>query len=206
VSGPRIAPLPRDEWGDDVRDALATGFSNRVADQFLATGEDAIPMPNVLATLMRHPGLAGPFLAYNNVLLRTPTLDPRVRELLVLRVASRTRAEYEWAQHVRIATGAGVTSEEIDAIADGDDRGWTGLDAALIDAADELVDDYCITDGTWDRLTEHLDERQLVELVFVVGTYTALAMAFNTFGLELDDDLQASLTASGPGSDTDSEE
>jgi 4-carboxymuconolactone decarboxylase len=197
VSGrPRIAPLPRDEWGDEVRTALGTGFSDQVADRFLTTGDDAIPMPNVLATLMRHPGLAGPFLAYNNVLLRTPTLDPRARELLVLRVASRTRAEYEWAQHVRLAASAGVTREEIDAVADGSDGGWTGLDAALIDAADELVDDYCITDATWERLAARLDERQLVELVFVVGTYTGLAMAFNSFGLQLDADLQATPTPS----------
>jgi hypothetical protein len=28
-----------------------------------------------------------------------------------------------------------------------------------------------------------------VELVFVVGTYTALAMAFNSFGLELEAEL-----------------
>ena len=37
-----------------------------------------------------------------------------------------------------------------------------------------------------------------MELVFVVGTYTGLAMAFNSFGLELDADLQATLTTSRP--------
>ena len=35
-------------------------------------------------------------------------------------------------------------------------------------------------------LAEQLDERQLVELVFVVGTYTCLAMAFNSFGVQLE--------------------
>ncbi len=29
-----------------------------------------------------------------------------------------------------------------------------------------------------------------MELVFVVGTYTALAMAFNSFGLQLDPELR----------------
>jgi 4-carboxymuconolactone decarboxylase len=200
VSGagsPRLTPLPREEWGDDVRAAFAVGFSEEVAARFFSTGPDAIPMPNALSTMMRHPALAGPFLAYNNVLLNTPALDPRARELVILRVASRTDARYEWAQHVRLAARVGLNPEEIDAVADGADaEGWTPFEAELLRATDELIDHYRIADETWDRLAEHLDPRQLVELVFVVGTYTALAMAFNSFGLQLDPDLQTTLTTS----------
>jgi hypothetical protein len=39
------------------------------------------------------------------------------------------------------------------------------------------------------RLSEHLDRRQLMDLVFTIGAYDLLAMAFNTFGLELDPGL-----------------
>ena len=63
---------------------------------------------------------------------------------------------------------------------------------------DQLIEGYRVDDDTWKRLAEHLDERQLVELVFTVGTYTALAMAFKSFGLELDPDLQEIATASLP--------
>ena len=73
---------------------------------------------------------------------------------------------------------------------------WTPLEADLLAATDQLIDDYRVDDDTWARLAEHLDERQLVELVFVVGTYTALAMAFNSFGLQLDPELQALATTS----------
>jgi 4-carboxymuconolactone decarboxylase len=192
-AGPRLAPLPRERWDGDVRDALRTGFSEEAAIRFLSDGPDAIPMPNVVATLMHHPQLAGPFLAYNSVLLRRPALDPRLRELMVLRVAWRTRARYEWAQHVRLAQRAGVSSAEIDAIAGGPDAdGWTPLEARLLAATDQLIDDYRVDDATWRALAAELDPRQLVELVFVVGTYTGLAMAFNSFGLQLDPDLQAS--------------
>ena len=75
---------------------------------------------------------------------------------------------------------------------------WTPLEADLLAATDQLIDRYRIDDDTWARLAEHLDERQLVELVFVVGTYTGLAMAFNSFGLQLDPDLQRLATASLP--------
>jgi alkylhydroperoxidase family enzyme len=193
---PRLSPLPREQWDDDVRNALSAAFSDKVAARFLSTGSDAIPMPKVLATLMHHPALAGPFLAYNQVLLQTPTLEDRHRELLILRVAWRTRAPYEWAQHVRIATGLGITPEEIEATAHASNVGsdtemWTPLEADLLAAADQLIERYCVEDATWDRLAKQLDDRQLLELVFVVGTYTGLAMAFNSFGLQLDPELQA---------------
>jgi AhpD family alkylhydroperoxidase len=199
VSDPHLAPLPRELWGDDVRAALRDAYSDAVADRFFATGADAIPTPNALATLMHHPALAGPFLTYNNVLLQTPAIDPRLRELMILRVAVRTRAPYEWAQHVRLAGRAGITADEIAAVARrSDTTAWTPLEADLLAATDQLIDRYRIDGDTWGRLAEQLDERQLVELVFVVGTYTALAMAFNTFGLQLDPELQELASASLP--------
>jgi len=100
---PRLAPVPSDEWGDDAKAAMRAAFPEAVVARFTATGPDAAPVPNVLATLMHHPTLAGPFLAYNQVLLQSPVLDARERELMVLRVAWRTRSRYEWVQHARLA-------------------------------------------------------------------------------------------------------
>jgi alkylhydroperoxidase family enzyme len=199
-AGPRIAPLPVGEWSEEAVAALRASFGEAAAERLLSTGPDAPRMPNVLTTLMRHPGFAGPFLAYNAVLLNTPAVEPRQRELMILRVAWRTRSEYEWGQHVRMAQSCGVTTDDIDAIARGADADlWSPLEADLLRATDELLDNYRIDDPTWDRLGAHLDERQLMEVAFVVGTYACLAMAFNSFGLELDPGLDATpLPPAGP--------
>lgn len=187
---PRLAPLPKERWGDDARAALEKGFPGAAA-RFLSSSPDAPRLPNVLSTLMHHPALAGPFMAYNRVLLETPALGHRLRELMVLRVAWRTRATYEWVQHARIAAGVGMTPEEILAITrDVDGGAWTPLEADLLAATDQLLDRQRVEDDTWARLAQQLDERQLVEAVFAVGTYTCLAMAFNSFGLQLDPDLE----------------
>ena len=40
-------------------------------------------------------------------------------------------------------------------------------------------------------LAGELDRHQLMDLVFTVGAYDLLAMAFKSFGVELDEDLPA---------------
>jgi alkylhydroperoxidase family enzyme len=187
---PRLAPIPPEEWSDDARGALASAYPDDVVQRLLSTDPASQPMPNALATMMHHPALMGPFLVYNNVLLSKPALSARQRELMVLRVAWRTRSRYEWVQHLRLAPRVNITPAEIAAIAAGDADGWTPLEADLLAATDQLIDQYRVEDETWARLAKELDEQQLVELVFTVGTYTALAMAFKSFGLELDPDLQ----------------
>jgi len=196
---PRIAPIPPGEWGEEARAALANAYPDEVVARLLSTEPGSQPMPNALATMMHHPALAGPFLVYNNVLLQRPTLSARQRELMVLRVAWRTRSRYEWVQHLRLAPRVAITSDEIAAVAEGPGAPtWSPLESDLLAAADQLIDHYRIDDDTWKRLAQHLDQRQLVELVFTVGTYTALAMAFKSFGLELDPDLQEIATTSVP--------
>ena len=49
--------------------------------------------------------------------------------------------------------------------------------------------DAFISDATWAGLTRSFEQRQLMDLVFTVGTYTLLAMAFNSFGIQLDPGL-----------------
>ena len=148
VSRARLEPLPKERWDDAVRAALRQGFPE-AAPRFLASGPDAVPVPNVLGTLLHHPLLAGPFLAYSRVLLQSPALGHRLRELIVLRVAWRTRSIYEWAQHVRIAASL-MTAEEIGAIARADAAGaWTPLERDLLAATDQLIDRHRIEDATW---------------------------------------------------------
>lgn len=200
---PRLAPLPREDWDEEVRAAIAAGFGPDAAARLFSDEPDTPRMPNALATMAHHPALTGPWLAYNNVLLGSPSLDPRLRELMVLRVAWRTRSRYEWVQHVRIARGLEITGEEVEAIAGlRDTVAWSELEAAVLAATDQLLDHYRIDDATWSRLAEHLDERQLVEVVFVAGTYTCLAMAFRTLGIALDPelaDVPAPAMPRGPG-------
>jgi alkylhydroperoxidase family enzyme len=142
--------------------------------------------------------LARAFFTFNGHVLFASTLSARQRELLVLRVATLRRSRYEWAQHVLLAGDAGLTGEEVARIAEGPDApGWSTLERAMLAGVDELVGDGEVADATWTVLARELDERQLMDLVFTVGAYEVVAMAFRSFGIELDEDLENALLARG---------
>jgi alkylhydroperoxidase family enzyme len=146
---------------------------------------------NLLGLFAHHPALTRAYNAFTGHLLFATTLSTRQRELVVLRVAAVRGAEYEWRQHVPLAGDAGLDRDEIARVAAGPGAGWDGLDRALLTAVDELIADATISDATWDELRAHLDEQQLMDLVFTVGGYDALAMAMRAFRIELDADLDA---------------
>jgi alkylhydroperoxidase family enzyme len=80
---------------------------------------------------------------------------------------------------------AGLSVAEIERIPDGPEAdGWTGRQAAILSATDELHDDGMISDATWQALASHLDEKLLVELCFLVGHYEMLAMTISSLGIQ----------------------
>jgi 4-carboxymuconolactone decarboxylase len=174
----RVPPLPADQWDEAVDNALS-GMLPPERRNPEAAG-------NLLATLVRHPKLTKAFLRFNNHLMFSSPLPDRLRELAVLRVAHRRSCEYEWRHHVRMGGEAGLSDEVIDGLQRGE--ATDELDRAVIAAVDELEDKSEISDATWAILSEHLDERQRMDLVFTIGCYGALAMAINTFGVEPDSD------------------
>lgn len=172
----RVPPLPGDEWDDAVDDALSVMLPAERRNPELAG--------NLLSTLVRHPRLTKAFLRFNKHLLFSSTLPPRLREVAVLRAAHLHDAAYEWEAHVKMGREAGLTDDDIAGIQRG--QAATDLDRAIIAAVDELDDKSVISEATWATLSEHLDERQRMDLVFTIGCYGALAMAINTFGVEPD--------------------
>lgn len=173
----RLTPLPEEEWDDDARAALKALLPPQRAN-----ARDA---GNVLATMVRHPGLTRAYLRFNAYLLRDSTLSERVREVALLRIVHRCDCDYLWSHHVPIALRAGLTDVEIAAIRD---RGLTQEpDSVVMCAVDELDEQSVISDATWAELGRHFDDRQRMDLVFTVGGYRLLAMAVNTFGIQEED-------------------
>ncbi|HEY4375708.1 MAG TPA: carboxymuconolactone decarboxylase family protein [Acidimicrobiales bacterium] len=173
-AAPRIAPLAPEDRDEVARELMEqVGLARTV---------------NIFATLVRHPGLFRRWMPFGGKLL-AGRLPARERELLILRTGWLCQAEYEWAQHVPIGVAAGLTEDEVERVKAGPDApGWDAFDAVLLQAADELHGDSCITDATWAALAARYDERQLIEVPMVVGHYHLVSFTLNSLGVPLEAD------------------
>ncbi|MEU8895982.1 carboxymuconolactone decarboxylase family protein [Nocardia sp. NPDC048505] len=169
----RLPPLPAERWDDRTRAAFRT-----LLPAPRRNPEGAGPAMSVLA---HHPELTEAFLGFSVYLLFRSTLPPRVRELAILRVAHRTGCAYEWQHHAGFAATAGLSEADIAAVREG--TAADAFDRVVLTAVDELLARTTLSDRTWAALGEQLADPQRMDLVFTVGGYSLLAMAFNTFGI-----------------------
>ncbi|WP_026341287.1 carboxymuconolactone decarboxylase family protein [Actinomadura atramentaria] len=171
VGEPRIPPLPEADWDDTLRAVAAT------------TG----PL-NVFTTLGRHPDLFRSWLGLGSRLLTGGLLDARVRELAILRTAHHRRCAYEWTHHRVLGLAAGLTEEQVEALRGDPAEGpFDDADRAVLAAADELHADGTVSDATWAALAARFDERELIELVTLVGFYHLVAFALNALRVQTEE-------------------
>lgn len=178
----RVPVIPQSEWTEEILAAMS------VLPPIMQ------PQPgqviNALGVLANHPALAEAHLRFSLYFRFDSTLPGRARELLILRTAWLRGALYELSRHARNATREGITPEEIARVADGSEAsGWDAGDRLLLRAAEELCADHRVGDGTWAALGETRSLPEMMDIVFLVGAYDMLAMAFNTFGTEPEDDI-----------------
>jgi alkylhydroperoxidase family enzyme len=179
LKAPRVPPLPETSWTPEQREILAA----------ITRGEGRIY--NIFRTQVRLPDAMRAFLAWGSYILsRRNDLEPREREIVILRIGYLCRSGYEWAQHERIGLQVGLTPLEIARIKQGSEApGWSPADRALLKATDELHADQFITSPTWAALSAHFSESQRVNLIYTAGQYTQVSMLLNSLGIQLDDDL-----------------
>jgi alkylhydroperoxidase family enzyme len=114
------------------------------------------------------------------------TLPRRDAELVILRVAWRTGAAYEWHQHVALGTRASLTFEEIERCASDDLDGWKPRQEMLVRATDELLASARLTDATWSLVDRELGAKGAIELCLLVGQYQGLGTALGGLGVQVE--------------------
>jgi AhpD family alkylhydroperoxidase len=179
MTRPRIAPVPIEERVGPIREAL---------NRLLPTGFESSPTPpdrNLPCTVIKHPVFYEAWLTFA-ISFRTGELPVKDRELVTLRVAHRVGSPYEWAHHTRSARIEGVTDDEIAAVVAGPDA-WDDLTAAKLRAVDEIYDLRAISQETWNCLAQVYSERQLIELMMLIGFYSMTGWMLNSLDIEIDD-------------------
>ena len=151
-----------------------------------------------LGTFAYHPDLAQAFLSFNGHILYGTTLTLRQHEILVLRVAAVLVRPTGGGNISCTRDDAGLSDEDIARIAFGPEAPFLDpVEQAMLRAVDELLGDGKIGDTTWTALAEHFDERQLLDLIFTVGTYTILDWMADSIGFELEPDILSTAVPGG---------
>jgi alkylhydroperoxidase family enzyme len=184
---PRLRQVPRAEATDD--NVIATynllfGDKDPVAEPGTATGTPGdwwtvfANAPEVL----RHANLG--FLLYNTV-----SLDPQLREIGQTRAGWIMASQFVFSQHCKSCRALGMSEEKIAAI-----PSWavsdvfSPLERAVLGYTDALaLDRGRVHDDVFAVLRQHLSDREIVELTYVVSLYIMHAMMTTALRLECDD-------------------
>lgn len=201
--GPRILPLELNELSAElltildrmaqVNAALDSRDKEALTQLIDSDGADDVAaevraLPEIVRTMLRHGELFATQADIGIQLLGRGTLNPRDREIAVLRIGWLCQAPYEWGEHVIVAKKVGLTSQDIERITIGSGAdGWTPLERAILRATEELYEQAMISDETWAVLAASLSEVQLIELPILVGQYQAVAYYQNSLRLRLHD-------------------
>jgi alkylhydroperoxidase family enzyme len=113
-------------------------------------------------------------------------LGARAIEVAILSTVSIMGARYPLAWHVGDGRDAGLTDPEIHALVHGEAAGLDEADAAVASFARQLTAESAVSDGAFAAVSARMDERQIVELVLLVGLYNLVGRVANALQVDLD--------------------
>jgi alkylhydroperoxidase family enzyme len=175
LAAPRVAPVSMESATPEQR-------------KFLEAQEPSLSRLNVVRTFSVNPRLAEAWQPFAYYVLRTSTLPPRDREMLILRIGWLNQSRYEFTQHVRVAKGLGFTDADIERVKAGPDApGLDAFDAALLHAVDQLRSTSFVDDRVWSVLKSRYDDAQLMDVVVTTGQYNIVSWYLNTLGTPIED-------------------
>jgi alkylhydroperoxidase family enzyme len=147
---------------------------------------------NVYRVMAHHPALLDAWSGLRKHVVTESALGEERIEVVILRVAHRLDAPYEWDHHVVRSRKAGLSDARIRAMA-GPLEAMDPADATLARAVDALTADARLSADLQAELTALVGTQGLLDLIATVGFYTTLAFIVNSFDTPLDADIAEAL-------------
>jgi alkylhydroperoxidase family enzyme len=146
--------------------------------------------PDLYRALANHPNFVAAWSEFANTLRHGSRTPRALRELVILRGAQLSKAEYEWAHHLRMARKAGVREAQIVALA-----GWASSPefnekekAAL--ALAEAVTQGHVSDEVYREAMRHFDHPDYVEIALTAAFYAMVARTLDALGIQLEPEFR----------------
>jgi alkylhydroperoxidase family enzyme len=124
----------------------------------------------------------------SNALFTQIVIDPKLREIAILRTAKDCHSVYEWTQHVPAAKHVGVTNEKIAAIENWQSAGcFSEVERLVLQFTDEVNANVKASRATLEALKRHLSPGEIIELLVIIGHWRQTASILETTEVELED-------------------
>ena len=121
-------------------------------------------------------------------------LPEPLKEVVVLATAREIDAQYVFTQHARLARGAGVSEDTIQAIAHRKEpQGLSGDEELVVRYTQELLRDHKVSDGTYSSVMARFGVRSTVDLTGLIGHYLLVGQFIAAFEVELAPDVAPEL-------------
>jgi alkylhydroperoxidase family enzyme len=110
----------------------------------------------------------------------TKGIDPKTREMIILRAAKVMNCPYEWQANLKFAANAGLSPDEIKATeSDGSVAGINPEYVLICQATDELCTDATLRDGTLRQLLDRYGDVISRKLVLMIAWFNLLSRFLN---------------------------
>jgi 4-carboxymuconolactone decarboxylase len=169
--------MPRyEELKEDALDA----DQRRIFDDCKAGPRGAVPPP--VHVWLKSPGLAD--FAHRigaHVRFATPYTQKQT-EIAILCTARYWTAQFEWAAHVRLGLKAGLSQEQIDAIAERKTPHFDDADDRLVyEFAHSYYQNHRVSDDVYERVKARWGDKGVVDLAGLIGYYSFVSVTLNVF-------------------------
>ncbi len=158
-----------------------------IKEMFQKLEDGKFPIINLFKAVGNSPKVGRNFIRLGNVILNAEILDPKLRELAILRVGNLLRSEYEFTKHVVIGKSTGVTMDQINDLSNWESsRKFTDIERAVLQYTDEVTLEVKVSDDTFANLKRFFDDAQIVKLTMTIGYYGMVSRVLVALEVELE--------------------
>jgi 4-carboxymuconolactone decarboxylase len=166
----RLGPVPLEQMST---------FQRQVHDKIAGQGRNP---EGPLGVLIHVPELGERVADFVDYLMSDTLVPQKLKSIAILVIARAYTAQYEWFIHAGRARSMGIGANVIDAIRDRVRPVFSNPDEALVhDITSEIVYSRALGDELYSRAVKVFGNQALVELITVIGWYTAVAVLVVSF-------------------------
>lgn len=144
------------------------------------------PVLNLYRVLANQPGALSAFLDMSAYVRSGSSLDPGLRELIILATAHELDQPYELAQHTEIARQVGLSAAKVGAATGGSQEALEPAERCVIEFARQVARTRTCAEGTFDSLREHFSDAAVVDIVVTAAWYHLCAAVLGPLEVELE--------------------